>query len=566
MIAATPTAGLRFASLVRVSTEQQAAQGESLVTQRSQNERDVLRLGGTIAGWYGGQEHSTPGWEKKEVDRLVADAGKGNFDAVIVANADRWSRDNTKSTAGLDAFRKHGIRFFVGTTEYDLFNPEHRLFLGMSAVIGQFQAHHQSKKSIDNRIERARKGMPAAGKLPFGRTFDPAAGWGIDPEKLAMVRDVARRYLAGESMGKLAEEYGVNHANLHKILTRRCGPEWVQEFHSDALNVHEAVTTVIPALLTPDVIGAVRAKAEGNKTFSHGEVKHQYLLSRMVFCSHCGLALSGQSNPRGRYYRHLHRSPCTRPGTKIWVNADELENAVLRDLFDLFGNPAKVRAAVEAATPNPAKVREARERLVRLDAEVGKVEAARNRVIDAIAEGLLTKAQAQGKLEEVNGREATLKTELEKTKAALANIPTPDEVRDAADRVVTAFGRRRVDYYNLARKNAANSDFDGMTYDEKRALAELVFAGKTPDGMRRGVYVQWIDGQETRKKAWNYRVRGRLIDQFGTSPKPYPPSVEPSVMYDGDRELMYQPDEFQGGPRQGELLNAAAEVTSYASY
>src|SRR5262249_53081205 len=161
-----------------------------------------------ITAWYGGQEHATPGYEKKEIDRLIQDAKKRKFDAVIVSNADRWSRDNGKSREGLEVFKEHGIRFFVGTTEYDLYNPHHVLFLSMSAVIGEFLASNQNKKSILNRIERGRSGLPTCGKLPFGRTFDETTKkWGIDPEKQAMVEDVARRYLAGEPMPKLAEEY-----------------------------------------------------------------------------------------------------------------------------------------------------------------------------------------------------------------------------------------------------------------------------------------------------------------------------------------------------------------------
>jgi DNA invertase Pin-like site-specific DNA recombinase len=91
----------RFASLVRVSTEKQEQQGESLRTQTKNNDRDVARLGGRIVECYGGQEHATPGWEKGEVDRLIADAARGKFDAVIVTYADRWSRDNAKSKEGL---------------------------------------------------------------------------------------------------------------------------------------------------------------------------------------------------------------------------------------------------------------------------------------------------------------------------------------------------------------------------------------------------------------------------------------------------------------------------------
>ena len=75
---------LRFASLIRVSTEQQEKEGESLRTQGKQNEADVAAMEGQIVEWYGGQEHATPGFEKQELDRLIADAGKGKFDAVIV--------------------------------------------------------------------------------------------------------------------------------------------------------------------------------------------------------------------------------------------------------------------------------------------------------------------------------------------------------------------------------------------------------------------------------------------------------------------------------------------------
>jgi hypothetical protein len=76
---------LRFAAFARVSTERQAEQGESLRTQRAQNAKNVELLGGTVVGWYGGAEHATAGWEKKEMLRLTADAAKGKFDAVIIA-------------------------------------------------------------------------------------------------------------------------------------------------------------------------------------------------------------------------------------------------------------------------------------------------------------------------------------------------------------------------------------------------------------------------------------------------------------------------------------------------
>ena len=546
-----PDKSLRFAALIRVSTEQQEKTGESLRTQRSDIERDVAQMGGTIAGWYGGQEHATPGHERKELDRLMADAIRGKFDAVIVTNADRWSRDNTKSRQGLEVFKDAGIHFFVSTTEYDLCNPEHCLFLGMSAVIGQFLAHQQSRKSIVNRIARAKRGIPTSGQLPYGRTFDKATGkWGIDPKKQAMVADVAQRYLAGEPLLMLAKEYGVSDSNLLKVLTKVSGTKWTVVFRSKALKIHETVEMTIPALLHQKTITAIKQRTEANRTYSHGQAKRQSLFGGLVFCKHCGFTMSPQLNRNGlRYYRHTSRTACTKPGLKSWVKADDLEDAVIRKLFDCFGNPAAVAKAVEAAMPNREQVIKDRERLKRIADELAKMEAKRNRVVDAIADERITEAQSRKTLEAIGVQEKALNDELGRLQGNLDNVPTPAEVKAVASKVAKSFDWPRIKLQ--AKKNILNHDIERMTWEEKRALVLLVFGGKTPDGKRMGVYVEWIAGQEKRKqKQWRYWLIGRLVHSTGTIPrKPYRPEEDELAEY----------GEFMGGPDQQKLLDEVSQ-------
>lgn len=178
----TPS-GLRFAPLIRVSTEKQEKIGESLRTQKEQIQHYVKNLGGTIPEYcwqYSGQEHATPGQERQKLDKLLDDSSKNLFDAIIVCDASRWSRDNEKNKAGLRTLRQHGIRFFVAGTEYNLNSPEQSLFLGLAAEINEFHAKNQNLKSIQNRIARAKRGLPTTGKLPYGRTFDfDKSTWGI---------------------------------------------------------------------------------------------------------------------------------------------------------------------------------------------------------------------------------------------------------------------------------------------------------------------------------------------------------------------------------------------------
>jgi len=162
-----------------------------------------------------------------------------------------------------------------------------------------------------------------------------------------MIAEVARRYIAGESLPKLAKEFGQNHSNLCKLLRERCGETWQVDFNAAHLNISESLTLTIPRLLPEDTIAAVLHRLKANRTYLHKPPKsvHNYTLSGRLFCATCGYAMFGQMNPNGhRYYRHAHtdrvRDCPLRP--RPWIRADLIEVAVVRDLFETFGNPAAI--------------------------------------------------------------------------------------------------------------------------------------------------------------------------------------------------------------------------------
>jgi DNA invertase Pin-like site-specific DNA recombinase len=507
------TAGLRFGALVRVSTEKQEKKGESLATQRASNARDVNQLGGTIAGWYGGQEHGTPQWEKREVDRLIRDAARGLFDAVLVAYADRWSRDNAKSKEGLEAFRRHGVRFFIGTMEMNLFDPGHRFMLGMHAEVGEFQALQTAKKSIENKIARARRGIPTCGRLPYGRTWNGKA-WGLDPKKQALILEAARRYLGGEGLVKLAQELGIAHSRLHVVLMKDAGEEWSQTFTSKALGIHEVIPTPVPALLPAKIIHQLHEQAQANKTFKHGSIRHKYLLSRMVFCACCGRSFSGHTDAFGRrYYWHPRKPLAHRPCSdgKAIVFARDLEKAVLADLFDLFGNAAAVQRAIAAAAPDGDEQEDLRAQQGRLLGQLEEVQAGTDRVVRAIAGGTLGEAEAARELGRLRERQASLKGTLGELESRLAQAPDPLEAKRLAEEM-------------LARRQAARSP-DKMTWEDQRALCQLVFAGRSDGrghlslpGERNGVYIRRVEGQKRgTRQQWHFRLAGRVCVDFWSS-------------------------------------------------
>ena len=492
---------LKFAALRRVSTEPQKVKGESLETQKKQLTDYVANLGGEITAFYGGQEHATEGYEKVELDRLLQDAAKKKFNAVIVCDADRWSRDNEKSKKGLRILRDSNIRFFTGSMECDLFNPAHVLYLGMAAEIGEFQAATSKAKSHINRLERAKTGRPTAGKLPFGRTFDKETGrWDLIPEKAAMIKDVAKRYLAGESMLIIANEYNIHHTILARVLKKRCGDKWVQNFYKSRLDADgkrikiliDTIEFTIPRLLSAATIKAVHERSKSNRTLHHGDYKHKYLLGRMVFCSSCGYVMNSTTISKYSYFRHPKNivCKCGRPAGCNQISQAKFEKTVLAYLYDMFGNKAMIEQAINAAIPNKEQVAEDREQLTRIEKELKKLQAARDKFIEAIGSGILSDDEMHKQHEIYTKKKERLNTSKIQLNEKLASVPDIQEVKSLG----------------TLRRQIAKKPLDEMSYSEKKALLRMVFSGKQLNGKRQGIYINWID-----PKHYTFNIHGQLF-------------------------------------------------------
>jgi hypothetical protein len=210
---------------------------------------------------------------------------------------------------------------------------------------------------------------------------------------------------------------------------------------------------------------------------------------------------------------------------------------VLRDLFDLFGNPAAVQRAVEAALPSQGKVEGLRERLLHVTEGLDDVSVSRDRVIRLYSRGKVTEEQVDKVLDELKAREEGLKVERAELHEALGNMPTAEEVKAAAERACKLF-RPRADMKLNAQKMHANHYYEEMAWADKQELVEMVFGGTGRNGERFGIRVSLQAGEaHVRGKVWRYRLTGRLLDDWGTA--------------DGaDRSG----DEPQGGPDQRKLL------------
>jgi DNA invertase Pin-like site-specific DNA recombinase len=505
---------LRFAPLIRVSTESQKNKGESLRTQKKQIVSSVEQLKGVIPEecWkYSGQEHATPDYERKNLDQLLKDSSKDLFDCIICCDASRWSRDNKRSKEGLEAFRQNGTRFFVGTMEYDLFLPEHILFLSMAVEIGEFQANQGAFKSIMNRIEKAKRGEPAT-RLPIGRTWSKENGWGVNPGVKEKFQSIAKQFLEGKTFTELGEMYGMNRNYLREILTKRCGHAWEQKFSSSKFDIHEIIPTKIPPLIDdPLIIEAVKNRVQANKTIFHGQRKQRYLFGRMLLCGHCGKALYGEMiNYKTRNYRH--RTHILRKGQKIKLDcnhfklipADLIEEPIMTHIFEIFGDTEKIEQAIKDTIPNIDEINDLNLRRNLLEKEKTTNKNRIERLIDIIEDGSADVESIKDRIIKHEERIKILEYEIAVIRSRIEKIPSAESIESKANFLKQMIKR----YYMHSRRH-----YSSMKFDDRRKLLQAVFTGTDPEGNRCGIYIK--KDNKNKEKPWLYEIRGQFLSELG---------------------------------------------------
>jgi site-specific DNA recombinase len=484
---------------------------------------------------------------REEFKQMLRDAANRKFDVLVVYDITRFSRDGFDIVDSVRILkREFGVDVVDTKGGFDTRTRDSGRTVANYVQVGMAEGERLRtlERTKTGKVETAKRNQPIGSKRPFGRIWDKKTKtWSIDEAKQKMAQDVAARYLAGESMKALAKEYGSDHSSLHRTITERCGDRWIQRVRCKELSIDETIETEVPRLLPDDVIEACKKRAVIQKTYHHQKVKsntRRWPLSCRIFCEHCGLALTGcVAGKEKRYYRHS-RKQCQRATVRMWVPAEELELAVFVDLFKTFGNPEAVRKAVEAALPDPVEINDLHDRKTRLEADLRKVNDAKERIINAVADGTLTNAEARKKKDDLDKRIKELEEVLATVSKQLETVPTPEQIQATGVRLASRF--HTLDFCTTT---AINSDFAAMTYEDKRALVEMVFGGKTVDGTKMGVWVSWVAGQEDkkRKKQWRYRIVGHLsFDRNGLTPVEYPVPDE-----DTDEPLT-------GGVKQRELL------------
>lgn len=499
---------LKFAALIRVSTEPQERQGTSLISQRKQAIATVKMMGGTIVGFYGGQEHATPGWEHKEVDRLVADAKLGKFEALIVDLPDRWSRDNRKSKEYLNVFIEKDIRFFVGSSEVDLFNRQAYGNLSMGVEMGEYQALIYRYEMLRGKIEKTKMGIPPVTKLPYGRLFDrKSKTWSIDAEKKRQVEKMAKEYLKGCAFMKMGPKYGMSQGSVRNVLLQ-AGEDFITHFRVPRFKINEKITIKMPRLLPESTIEKIRAKAESRKKWDRGTCRpEKYRPSGFLFDGKTGLSLCG-SESKGLPYYKLHHPSVHGYSFRCW----RIEEEVREHFHEIITDPEKLYQAVfgdRKKAPNEDLQKEREDLEANLKRNEKKIQSLIQTIEDA--EDLKSvRASIKGRMTELENNAKEIQVKIQAVKLEL-NESLKLKVEDQMSKDL--------------RKAMEQSYMSARFYVDREFLT-LIFSGRDATGRKCGVYVWPEEGRK-----WHRGFRLEIVGQL--------PKNEKESQHKADKDPLY---------------------------
>lgn len=372
----------------------------------------------------------------KILDRIAA----GEVQRVIVQELDRLARPVERAVYDTirNIFITYNVIVLTHNGVYDFSNDDHDFVADINMAVAKKEAQRIKKRIHRGRVARVESGKFLCGKPPFGykivhslvgkkRVSDLA----INDNESPLVHAVFDTLEAtGGNIGKTAVV--LNEAGYRTRTGKRFMPNTIRKIAGRKLYIgimeseltdkviHRPKLQIIPVTQFERVQALIKTR----KRPTPG-AKGRYPFTGFVVCGTCGGPMVGAKNGNKLYYACVTRRKfgptacaCGRHYRNDWLIAataaliaETMENSgviekILNDAVNEYGKTVS-EEALEAA----------------IDGELKIVKEQRKRIIDAIADGVLTQVEATEKLNSLRESEERLIVER-------ANVSEKAAIRD----------------------------------------------------------------------------------------------------------------------------------------
>ncbi len=191
---------MKAALYARVSTSHN---GQDPRVQTRELKEYCERRGWKLAGEYVDTGISGAREKRPQLDRLMADAHRRRFDAVVVWKFDRFARSVSHLLRALETFKALGIEFVSLSEQVDTSTPTGKMVFTVLGAVAELE-----RSLIAERVRAGLRNARAKGKR-LGR-----------PPLVLDRAQIARLRAQGRSIREIAAELGCSTGVVHKSLAK----------------------------------------------------------------------------------------------------------------------------------------------------------------------------------------------------------------------------------------------------------------------------------------------------------------------------------------------------------
>lgn len=402
-------------------------------------------------GWPVGDEYvdndksAYSGKARPEYRRMLDDLRSGARDGVIAWHADRLHRSPAELEEFIIVADSAGAEIrTVRSGRLELDNATGRMTARIVGAVARSESERMSERMKRGNRQRAEQGRPnTRGRRKFGYEKDAVT---IREDEAAIIRELAERFLAGESLVSLVRWLNDNEiptatghgtwwsAGLRKLLhSARISGQ--REYHGEIVAAGQW-----PAIITPEQTTRIRRILDdpARRTL---RTPSRYLLTGLLTCARCKRPLISHPKSGVPAYdcrRDVGRDACG----KLSIVAEPLDELIRDMVLDALDGPELARAMLTRSDPNTTAEN--------LASQIRADEDKLTQLAEAFADDVLTPAQLKA---------AT--TKLRRRIAA------------ARDQLATLDGRRELGRY-LGHGNELRTRWQTVNLDQRRAVIRSV--------------------------------------------------------------------------------------------
>ena len=320
---------------VRVSTEEQAINGDSLRTQREELTKYALKNGFHIYGIYEDDGFSATNLKRPALQRLLNDVKNNNINRILITKLDRLSRGVRNYYKVLDVLDEHGVFWQTVFEKYDSSTASGRLHINIMLSVAENESAQTSERIRSVFKTKVESKELISGKIPVGlKRQDKKLV--IDEDKKQVILDAFQFYKettsAYQAFQKLDLKYPelqLNYMRVYRILTNKLYIGVKKTRYGD-------IEDFCPAIINKIDFENTQRLLNKNARKPSAENSGGYIFQGLLKCSECGYRLGGKfysKNPESsRYYyickRHHLAMKCS---CSVNFNEVKIEKILLQE-------------------------------------------------------------------------------------------------------------------------------------------------------------------------------------------------------------------------------------------